>query len=234
MDTPTAPSRPLSEAGAASTSGRGELERVWERFACAVIRGATAGATIRGGLHVIGLLVSVLSRQRRKRSVSARAAIEDTARYTAFLAALAAIYVGVDEGIAAAWGKQRWGGRAWLCMAPAPRSPRQHRARQQAAGGEWMSHSSTHAPAGPSAGVLWWRAQPRGPPCCSLGEGRAEQRQPQAASPDWQLPSNHATKPSGCLQQQHRVVAMAASTCALMSWPAVSGQTQGVQHSHVA
>jgi hypothetical protein len=42
------------------------------------------------------------------RSVTAAGALGDTARYTAFLAALAGIYIGVDEGIAATVGKDRY------------------------------------------------------------------------------------------------------------------------------
>lgn len=42
-----------------------------------------------------------------RRSLTAASAFGDTARYTAFLAALAGIYIGVDEGIAAAVGKDR-------------------------------------------------------------------------------------------------------------------------------
>jgi hypothetical protein len=45
--------------------------------------------------------------------VTAANAFGDTVRYTAFLAALAGIYIGVDEGIAAAVGKDR-------CVAAAP------------------------------------------------------------------------------------------------------------------
>lgn len=82
-------------------------QRVWERWSNAVVRGAVAGATLRGGLHLLGALLSNLSRRQRKRSLPASTAVEDTLRYTAFLATLAGIYVGVDEGIAAVWGKQR-------------------------------------------------------------------------------------------------------------------------------
>jgi hypothetical protein len=39
--------------------------------------------------------------------VTAAGAFGDTTRYTAFLAALAGIYIGVDEGIAATVGKER-------------------------------------------------------------------------------------------------------------------------------
>jgi hypothetical protein len=39
--------------------------------------------------------------------VTAAGALGDTVRYTAFLAALAGIYIGVDEGIAATVGKER-------------------------------------------------------------------------------------------------------------------------------
>eukprot|EP00882_Tetradesmus_deserticola_P032967 GHRQ01037618.1.p1 GENE.GHRQ01037618.1~~GHRQ01037618.1.p1 ORF type:complete len:217 (+),score=70.64 GHRQ01037618.1:327-977(+) len=66
------------------------------------------------------------------RSVTAAGAVGDTVRYTAFLAALAGIYIGVDEGIAAAVGKDRsakWrslvagmcAGPALLCTGPKSR-----------------------------------------------------------------------------------------------------------------
>lgn len=94
-------------ANAPSTSGRdAELQRVWQRFSCAVVRGAVAGATIRGGLHLLGALLTRLS-SRKRRSLPAGAALEDALRYTAFLASLAGIYVTADEGIKAALGEER-------------------------------------------------------------------------------------------------------------------------------
>jgi hypothetical protein len=80
-----------------------------ERLRNGVVRGAVIGFTLRGGLHLLGAILAPLSAGRRKRrSVSLSEALHDTLRYTAFLAALAGIYIGVDEGIAAAWGKKRY------------------------------------------------------------------------------------------------------------------------------
>lgn len=54
----------------------------------------------------MGSLLTAISK-RRKRDVSVAAAVEDTLRYTAFLASLAGVYIGVDEGIAALFGKEK-------------------------------------------------------------------------------------------------------------------------------
>lgn len=70
------------------------------------MRGAAIGFTLRGGLHLVGSLLTAISK-RRKRAVAPAAAVEDTLRYAAFLAALAGVYIGVDEGIAAVCGKER-------------------------------------------------------------------------------------------------------------------------------
>lgn len=55
---------------------------------------------------MVGSLLAAASR-RKRRSVTAAGAVEDTLRYAAFLAALAGTYIGVDEGIAATVGKSR-------------------------------------------------------------------------------------------------------------------------------
>jgi hypothetical protein len=77
-----------------------------ERLFAGVVRGAAIGFTLRGGLHIVGSLLTAISK-RRKRAVTLPAAIEDTLRYTAFLASLAGVYIGVDEGIAALIGKEK-------------------------------------------------------------------------------------------------------------------------------
>lgn len=83
-----------------------ELQRAIERLLAGVVRGAAIGLTLRGGLHLVGSLLAALSKSKR-RSVAAADAVEDTLRYTAFLGALAGVYIGVDEGIAALVGKER-------------------------------------------------------------------------------------------------------------------------------
>lgn len=84
-----------------------ELQRALDRLSAGVTRGAAIGLTLRGGLHLVGSLLAALSKSKR-RSVTAVGALDDTLRYTAFLGALAGIYISVDEGIAAAVGKERW------------------------------------------------------------------------------------------------------------------------------
>lgn len=100
--------RACSRQSSCSTSGRSseELSRILQRFGNAVVRGAAIGFTLRGGLHVLGAVLASFSK-RKKRTVGVAGALEDTLRYTAFLATLASVYIGVDEGIAAGFGKQR-------------------------------------------------------------------------------------------------------------------------------
>lgn len=83
-----------------------ELQRARDRLLAGMVRGAAIGFTLRGGLHIVGSLLTAASK-RRKRAVTLQAAVEDTLRYTAFLASLAAVYIGVDEGIAALVGKDK-------------------------------------------------------------------------------------------------------------------------------
>ncbi|KAF6263624.1 hypothetical protein COO60DRAFT_378802 [Scenedesmus sp. NREL 46B-D3] len=118
-------------AGAISSLSPAELQRALDRVLQGMIRGACIGLTLRGGLHLVGSLLAAVSK-RKKRSVTAAGALGDTVRYTAFLAALAGIYIGVDEGIAATVGKDRsakWrslvagvcAGPALLCTGPKSR-----------------------------------------------------------------------------------------------------------------
>lgn len=83
--------------------------RALYRWLNAVLRGATVGFCLRGGLHLVSLAFSLARRsERQRREQSLREKVVETGRYTAFLGALAGVFVGVDEGIAAAWGKARW------------------------------------------------------------------------------------------------------------------------------
>ena len=91
---------------AAATLPITELQRACDRLLAGVVRGAAIGFTLRGGLHIVGSLLTAISK-RRKRTVTLSAAVEDTLRYTAFLASLAGVYIGTDEGIAALFGKER-------------------------------------------------------------------------------------------------------------------------------
>lgn len=83
-----------------------ELQRAWERLWAGAVRGAVIGLTLRGGLHVVGTLLAAAS-GRRKRAVGLATAVEDTLRYAGFLASLAGVYIGCDEGIATLVGKDR-------------------------------------------------------------------------------------------------------------------------------
>jgi len=88
-----------------------DLRRALQRVQSGAVRGALIGFTLRGGLHLAGTLLGALGTskggKRQKRAVGGNAAMKDTLRYTAFLGALAATYISVDEGIARAFGKQR-------------------------------------------------------------------------------------------------------------------------------
>lgn len=76
----------------------------------AVVRGACTGFCLRGGLHILGLLLALLLRKRKQKQARSRnvlGVLRDTMGYTAFLGSLAGVYVAVDEGIAAVLGKKR-------------------------------------------------------------------------------------------------------------------------------
>lgn len=110
-------SQPASNDAEPCCSGRDtraqqadDLRRALLRVQAGAVRGALIGFTLRGGLHLAGHVLSALgsSRGRQKRAVNGAAAIKDTLRYTGFLAALAACYIGVEEGISRIFGKERY------------------------------------------------------------------------------------------------------------------------------
>jgi hypothetical protein len=117
---PQHPEHPPSST--ATLPEKTDLQRAADRVIQGVIRGAAIGLTLRGGLHVLGAALSAVSRPRRGRALSRAAALEDTGRFAAFLGALAGVYIVVDEGIAAAVGKNRsakWRGLvAGVCAGP--------------------------------------------------------------------------------------------------------------------
>lgn len=83
-------------------------ERAWARYCNAIVRGAATGFCLRGGLHLLKFIFSIILRRKRNaRPQSVSDMIADTLRYTGFLGAFAGIYVSVDEGIAALFGKER-------------------------------------------------------------------------------------------------------------------------------
>ncbi|CAD7699855.1 unnamed protein product [Ostreobium quekettii] len=96
--------------------------RVRDRLATAVVRGAAAGLVLRGGLHVLTKALRAASGPGRGGGGGDRDALLETARYTAWLGSLAGVFVGVDEGLAAIWGKERtadWRALvAGLCAGP--------------------------------------------------------------------------------------------------------------------
>ena len=112
-----------ARTGEVSTSGRSagvrktafaheEGHRELYRLMNAVVRGAGAGFCLKGGLHILSWLLALISKSRRQRLTRAplKTLLEqflDTVRYTLFLGSLGGVYVGVDEGIANTWGRQR-------------------------------------------------------------------------------------------------------------------------------
>ena len=85
-----------------------DQHRALNRWLNAVFRGAAVGFCLRGGLHVVSLAFALVTRSKRqRREQTLREKLVETGRYTAFLGALAGVFVGIDEGIAAAWGKAR-------------------------------------------------------------------------------------------------------------------------------
>ena len=99
----------LKERLLARGLGSPELFRALERLINASVRGAAAGLILRGGLHLVSQLVSlvVASKRKARRGLTLKQALDDTLRYVAFLGSLGGVYVAVDEGIAAVFGKSR-------------------------------------------------------------------------------------------------------------------------------
>ncbi|KAI8466070.1 MAG: hypothetical protein J3K34DRAFT_524830 [Monoraphidium minutum] len=90
-----------------------DLARALQRIQSGAVRGALIGLTLRGGLHLAGYALGALgsggggARARQKRAVTGGAAVRESLRYAAFLGSLAATYIGVEEGIARVFGKER-------------------------------------------------------------------------------------------------------------------------------
>ena len=80
------------------------LSRLWN----AALRGAAIGMCLRGGLHLLKFILSILSIVRRKRAPApVSEMLADTLRYTGFLGTLGGVFVAVDEGIALLFGRDR-------------------------------------------------------------------------------------------------------------------------------
>eukprot|EP00873_Tetraselmis_striata_P041904 jgi/Tetstr1/462168/TSEL_007233.t1 len=112
------------DEGGASTSasdGQRALERLWDTC----LKSAAIGFCLRGGLSGVSLLLSQLSRRKRRAKRSRTHLLSlglDTLKYTAFLAAFGGTYVSVDEGLSYFLGKERsknWrAAAAGACAAP--------------------------------------------------------------------------------------------------------------------
>lgn len=119
-DAAAAAAAAAAPAAASRSPQAADLLRALDRVQQGAVRGAAIGLTLRGGLHLASYLVSLLSRgggsggrarqQRRKARVGGGDALLDTLRYGAFLGALAATYIGVEEGIARVFGRGRSSG----------------------------------------------------------------------------------------------------------------------------
>ena len=93
-----------------------DIERARERLTHAVVRGATAGLALRGGLHLVSYIVGLLLDRRRRKGGAGAAGngrpgalelLKDTLRWGAFLGSWAGVYVLSDEAIALLGGKKR-------------------------------------------------------------------------------------------------------------------------------
>jgi hypothetical protein len=75
------------------------------------LKSALIGGSLRGGLHLVGLLLSQLRSKRRREAKRSAANLLslflDTAKYATCLAAFGGTVVGVDEGLSYAVGKER-------------------------------------------------------------------------------------------------------------------------------
>ena len=86
--------RPAPEVGVSERSSsatikalvglqRFDHERAWTRYCNAVMRGAAIGFCLRGGLHLLKILFSLISARRRvKRQQPISEVLQDTLRYT--------------------------------------------------------------------------------------------------------------------------------------------------------
>ena len=84
-------------------------ERALSRLCNAVLRGAAIGMCLRGGLHLLKFILSIVMRRRKRTSAPTPVSemFADTLRYTGFLGTLGGVFVAVDEGIALLFGRDR-------------------------------------------------------------------------------------------------------------------------------
>ena len=81
-------------------------DRALSRLLNAVLRGAAIGMCLRGGLHLLKFILSIVMRRKRT-SAPVSEMLADTLRYTGFLGTLGGVFVAVDEGIALLFGRDR-------------------------------------------------------------------------------------------------------------------------------
>jgi hypothetical protein len=127
-------------------------ERAAIRLCNAVARGAAIGFCLRGGLHLLKFILSYLIKRKRPSAPTPLPdMLSDTLRYTSFLGAFAGIFVAVDEGIAALFGREWcedadplccW---AWSLFL------------------HWPAHTPCHVLAGPRGGAPLRQARWRAP-----------------------------------------------------------------------
>ena len=83
-------------------------ERALSRLCNAVLRGAAIGMCLRGGLHLLKFILSIIMRRKRTSAPTpVSEMLADTLRYTGFLGTLGGVFVAVDEGIALLFGRDR-------------------------------------------------------------------------------------------------------------------------------
>lgn len=92
------------EPNAYDTNWTSERERIRSRCVTALLRGATTGTILRGGLTVVIATLSLFSTKKRS---SSRHPIEEIIRMTLFLGSLGGTCVLMDELISSVWGKQK-------------------------------------------------------------------------------------------------------------------------------
>ncbi|PSC71174.1 hypothetical protein C2E20_5468 [Micractinium conductrix] len=103
----------IEEAGG-TVGGISALERLQD----AALRGALAGLTLRGGLHLVTYVLGLLVKGRRSTPASrpdGAAMVKDTLRWGAFLGSFSGLFVFWDEAIALLGGRKRTA--AWRAMA---------------------------------------------------------------------------------------------------------------------
>lgn len=99
-----------------------DKQRAAQRLQDAVVRGAVVGMTLQGGLHLVGYLLNLLARRKRRRPAggnavvpaSGAAILKDTARWGAFLGTFSGLFVFWDELVAMLGGRKRTA--AWRAM----------------------------------------------------------------------------------------------------------------------